>query len=121
MGMAHTVEVLDASIRGAPASTLLPRLTHPSHPTPRESRCSSKTREPSPTRSPSAPCAPLIPLAVLFLLLGGLKIRAWISGLVSLAVALVVAVALFGMPVGQGISAGDRRRACSASSRSCGS
>ena len=24
MGMAHTVEVLDASIRGAPASTLLP-------------------------------------------------------------------------------------------------
>jgi lactate permease len=52
----------------------------------------------------SALCA-LIPLAVLFVLLGGLKIRAWISGLVALAVALVVAVVLFGMPVGQGISA----------------
>jgi lactate permease len=52
----------------------------------------------------SALCA-LIPLAVLFLLLGGLKVRAWISGLVSLLVALLVAVILFGMPVGQGISA----------------
>ncbi|MCW2844709.1 MAG: lutP [Nocardioides sp.] len=52
----------------------------------------------------SALCA-LIPLGVLFLMLGGLKIRAWISGLVSLLVALVVAVALFGMPFGQGISA----------------
>ena len=52
----------------------------------------------------SALCA-LIPLAVLFLLLGGLKVRAWISGLVSLLAALVVAVVLFGMPVGQGISA----------------
>ena len=52
----------------------------------------------------SALCA-IIPLAVLFIMLGGLKIRAWISGLVSLGVALVVAVVLFGMPVGQGISA----------------
>ncbi len=52
----------------------------------------------------SALCA-LIPLAVLFLLLGGLKVRAWISGLVSLVVALLVAVVLFGMPFGQGISA----------------
>ncbi|CAN5673001.1 L-lactate permease [soil metagenome] len=52
----------------------------------------------------SALCA-LIPLVVLFLLLGGLKIRAWVSGLISLLVALVVAVVLFGMPLGQGISA----------------
>jgi lactate permease len=52
----------------------------------------------------SALCA-LIPLAVLFLLLGGLKVRAWIAGLVSLLAALVVAVVLFGMPIGQGISA----------------
>jgi lactate permease len=52
----------------------------------------------------SALCA-VIPLAVLFLLLGGLKIRAWVSGLISLVVALVVAVVLFGMPVGQSISA----------------
>jgi len=52
----------------------------------------------------SALCA-LIPLAVLFILLGGLKVRAWISGLVALATALVVAVALFGMPAGQAVSA----------------
>ncbi len=52
----------------------------------------------------SALCA-MIPLAVLFLLLGGLKVRAWISGLVSLLVALVVAVALFGMPADQAVSA----------------
>ena len=52
----------------------------------------------------SALCA-LIPLAVLFIMLGGLKIRAWVSGLVSLLVAIVVAVVLFGMPVGQSLSA----------------
>ncbi len=52
----------------------------------------------------SAMCA-IIPLAVLFLLLGGLKIRAWVSGLISLVAALLVAVILFGMPVGQSISA----------------
>ena len=52
----------------------------------------------------SALCA-LIPLAVLFILLGGLKVRAWIAGLCSLAAAIVVAVVLFGMPVGQSISA----------------
>ncbi len=52
----------------------------------------------------SALCA-LIPLLVLFVLLGGLKVRAWISGLISLGVALVVAIVLFGMPVGQSISA----------------
>jgi len=52
----------------------------------------------------SALCA-IIPLAVLFIMLGGLKIRAWIAGLVSLGVAMLVAVILFGMPVGQTISA----------------
>ena len=52
----------------------------------------------------TAMCA-LIPLAVLFVLLGGLKVRAWISGLVALAAAIVVAVALFGMPAGQALSA----------------
>ncbi len=52
----------------------------------------------------SALCA-LVPLAVLFVLLGGLKVRAWISGIVALLVALVDAVLLFGMPFGQGVSA----------------
>src|SRR6476619_5437022 len=52
----------------------------------------------------SAMCA-LIPLAILFILLGGLKVRAWISGLIALAAAIVVAVVLFGMPAGQALSA----------------
>src|SRR5436190_8678168 len=52
----------------------------------------------------SALCA-VIPLAVLFVLLGGLKVRAWIAGLISLLVAIAVAVILFGMPFGQSISA----------------
>jgi lactate permease len=47
-----------------------------------------------------------IPLLTLFVLLGGLRIRAWLSGLISLGVALVVAVALFEMPVGQALLAG---------------
>ncbi len=42
----------------------------------------------------SALCGAL-PLLTLFVLLGGLKVRAWVAGLISLAVALVVAVALF--------------------------
>ena len=40
-----------------------------------------------------------IPLLTLFVLLGGLKIRAWLSGVISLGVALLVAIALFDMPV----------------------
>jgi lactate permease len=47
-----------------------------------------------------------IPLLTLFLLLGGLKVRAWLSGLISLAVSLVVAIALFDMPTGQALLAG---------------
>jgi lactate permease len=48
----------------------------------------------------SALCA-VIPLVTLFVLLGVLKVRAWIAGLVSLVVAIVLAVLLFSMPVGQ--------------------
>src|SRR3954451_11850853 len=47
-----------------------------------------------------------IPLLTLFVLLGGLKVRAWVAGVVSLAVALLVAVVLFEMPVGQALLAG---------------
>src|SRR4051794_9244750 len=42
-----------------------------------------------------------IPLLTLFVLLGGLRLRAWLAGLTSLVVAIVVAIALFEMPVGQ--------------------
>ncbi|MEQ7845655.1 L-lactate permease [Nocardioides kribbensis] len=48
----------------------------------------------------SALCAAL-PLLTLFVLLGGLRLQAWLAGLISLGVALVIGVALFGMPVGQ--------------------
>src|ERR671926_124856 len=50
----------------------------------------------------SALCA-VIPLVTLFVLLGVLRVKAWIAGLVSLLVSIVVAVAAFGMPVGQSL------------------
>ena len=50
----------------------------------------------------SALCA-AIPLLTLFVLLGGLRLKAWLAGLISLAVALLVAIVLFGMPVGQAL------------------
>ncbi|HLN78514.1 MAG TPA: L-lactate permease [Nocardioidaceae bacterium] len=52
----------------------------------------------------SALCA-AIPLITLFVLLGGLRIKAWIAGVVSLVVAMLVAIILFGMPVGQTVLA----------------
>ncbi len=52
----------------------------------------------------SALCGAL-PLLTLFLLLGGLRMKAWLAGLISLGVALVVAVALFEMPAGQALLA----------------
>jgi lactate permease len=53
----------------------------------------------------SALCA-AVPLLTLFVLLGGLRLKAWIAGLISLAVALLVAVLLFKMPIGQALLAG---------------
>ena len=52
----------------------------------------------------SALCAAL-PLLTLFILLGVLRVKAWIAGLSGLAVAIVVAVVFFGMPVGQSLLA----------------
>jgi lactate permease len=48
----------------------------------------------------SALCA-VIPLVALFVMLGVLRVKAWIAGLVSLLVSIIVAVAAFKMPVGQ--------------------
>ena len=45
----------------------------------------------------------VLPLLTLFVLLGGFKLKAWIAGLASLVVALVVAIAVYGMPVSQGL------------------
>jgi len=44
-----------------------------------------------------------LPLLTLFVLLGVLKVKAWIAPLVSLGVALVVVVAVYGMPAGQAL------------------
>jgi lactate permease len=46
------------------------------------------------------------PLLLLFVLLGALKVTAWVASLVSLAVSLVVAIFVYGMPVGQALLAG---------------
>jgi lactate permease len=50
----------------------------------------------------SALCA-VIPLVALFVMLGVLRVKAWIAGLVSLLVSIIVAVAAFKMPVGQSL------------------
>ncbi|XVU26647.1 L-lactate permease [Actinoplanes sp. CA-054009] len=44
-----------------------------------------------------------LPLLTLFVLLGVLRMRAWLAGVISLVVALVVAVAIYSMPVGQAL------------------
>ncbi|GGP96944.1 lactate permease [Actinomadura coerulea] len=48
-----------------------------------------------------------LPLAVLFVLLGGVRMRAWLASLIALAVALAVAVWAYGMPAGQALLAGS--------------
>jgi lactate permease len=50
----------------------------------------------------SAVCA-AIPLVTLFVLLGVLRLKAWLAGLISLVVALVLAIVAFRMPVGQAL------------------
>jgi lactate permease len=47
-----------------------------------------------------------VPLLLLFILLGALKVTAWVASLVSLAVSLIVAILVYGMPVGQAVLAG---------------
>ncbi|MDX1887290.1 L-lactate permease [Mycolicibacterium sp. 120270] len=42
-----------------------------------------------------------IPILLLFVLLGVLRITAWVASLISLAVAIAVAVLVYGMPIGQ--------------------
>src|ERR687883_1773592 len=50
----------------------------------------------------SALCA-VLPLVTLFVLLGVLRMKAWQAGLIGLAVSIIVAVAAFGMPIGQAL------------------
>jgi lactate permease len=48
----------------------------------------------------------ILPLLVLFILLGALRMRAWLASLISLAVALVVAVAIYNMNFGDALNSG---------------
>jgi lactate permease len=52
----------------------------------------------------SALCA-AVPLVTLFVLLGGLRMKAWIAGVISLVVSILVAILLFEMPTGQALLA----------------
>jgi lactate permease len=45
----------------------------------------------------------VLPLLTLFVLLGVLRMRAWLAGLIALLVALVIAVTVYSMPVGQSL------------------
>src|SRR6476620_7437895 len=47
----------------------------------------------------------ILPLVSLFILLGVVRMKAQWAALISLGVALVVALAVYGMPVGQGVDA----------------
>ncbi|BBZ21106.1 hypothetical protein MGAD_54410 [Mycolicibacterium gadium] len=47
-----------------------------------------------------------LPLLLLFVLLGALKVTAWVASLISLAVSIVIAVLVYGMPIGQTLLAG---------------
>ena len=44
-----------------------------------------------------------LPLLTLFVMLGGFRVTAWISGLVALAVALLVSILVYDVPVGQSL------------------
>lgn len=48
----------------------------------------------------------VLPLLTLFVLLGGLRVRAWLASLIGLAVALLVAVLAYRMPVDQALLSG---------------
>jgi lactate permease len=47
-----------------------------------------------------------LPLLLLFVLLGAVKMTAWVASLISLATSIVIAVVVYGMPVGQTLLAG---------------
>jgi lactate permease len=45
----------------------------------------------------------VLPLLALFVLLGVLRMRAWLAGVIALLVALIIAVTVYSMPVGQSL------------------
>ena len=47
-----------------------------------------------------------LPLVVLFVLLGVLKLRAWVAAIIALVVSIVVAIFVYPMPLGQALNSG---------------
>ncbi|HUO37856.1 MAG TPA: L-lactate permease [Mycobacterium sp.] len=47
----------------------------------------------------------VLPLLLLFVLLGVVRLRAWVAALTSLALAIVIAIVVYGMPTGQALLA----------------
>jgi lactate permease len=45
----------------------------------------------------------VLPILTLFVLLGGLRMKAWLASLIALAVAILVALIVYSMPVGQAL------------------
>jgi lactate permease len=48
----------------------------------------------------------VLPLVTLFVLLGVFRMRAWLASIIGLAVALIVAVAVYSMPIGDALNSG---------------
>src|SRR3954463_15832420 len=48
----------------------------------------------------------VLPIVALFVLLGGMRLKAHVAALISLLVAILVAVIVYSMPVGQALDAG---------------
>jgi lactate permease len=48
----------------------------------------------------------VLPILSLFVLLGGMRMKAWIASLISLLVAILVAIIVYSMPVGQALDSG---------------
>ena len=48
----------------------------------------------------------VLPILALFVLLGGMRVKAWIASLIALVVAILVAVIVYSMPVGQALDSG---------------
>src|ERR671938_1368058 len=53
----------------------------------------------------------LIPIVALFVLLGGLRLKAHLAAIAALALAILVAIIVYSMPVGQALGAGLERAA----------
>jgi lactate permease len=47
-----------------------------------------------------------LPLLLLFVMLGVLRVTAWVASVVSLVLAIVLAILVYGMPLGQALLAG---------------